>query len=338
MKKAILLLMSTVIFFAVGCKKDEVEKSDKKSDVVTTSGGAGTNMNSTSEKSKQMIEESGMKMINAMSSMQKSQTVSAVSSLMKLSSKSSFLNSDNNAVKLLRTINNSRNDNGSTMLKSFKSGWGEDIDLESNFKEIQGIYTWNSKKEDWDKEEKSGELIVKFPTEENSSNNNAEFKIYDLKFSSYTGNNYYYATSIIRNMKAYLKVDNVEYMNYSFNANYNSNGIPTLVSCLLNFEKFELSYNMSYSPSSATSDYVFKYEGQILMAQGFSIQGTLTEQKAQEIENYYNNAGEDAKPSKIGEFITTALIYYQLVDIKITGSVDAKNITKKLDDYLGKED
>jgi hypothetical protein len=121
-------------------------------------------------------------------------------------------------------------------------------------------------------------------------------------------------------------------MTYNLSVAYDANGYPSTLSTKLTVDTYVLSYDLSYSTAKMKSDLSFKHAATTLMAQGFEFNGTLTEAKAQELNTYYNDetvASHNA--TKIGEFVNTATVYYQVMDIKIVGSVDAKNFTKAYD-------
>jgi hypothetical protein len=174
---------------------------------------------------------------------------------------------------------------------------------------------------------------VLFPGSSTSTTNNAEFKVYGLGFTSVSTKNTLYETNnAITACSAYLKVDGTNVMTYSLTATYDANGYPSSIATSLTVDVYSLNYNLTYTSAKATSDLSIKQADTVLMAQGFEFDGTLTEDKAKELNTYYNDTSTASKnATKIGEFVSAATVYYQVMDVKIIGSVDVKNFTTALD-------
>lgn len=324
MKKSALLLFAGLALFSVSCKKDKKDDSQTPEQVA---------------ENKTKMEQMGVDFVSQLRSISDTKAGTALQSLTSLGNTKSALVLDSKlpVAQLLAALI-SQNPSTASALKALKA---EDAaDFKAEIEKIAATYTWNSTENKWDSTAApaANTFLAKFPAVENGTANNAEFKLYDMAFTTTpTSNSMYSVNNAITSCKAYLKVDGVDAMTYNLAISYDSKGIPTSVSTSLAVDVFSFNYDMSYSASKMKSDLSIKHNSDILMAQGFDFEGELTEAKAKELETYYNDETTDhEQSSKVGEFVKAAIVYYQVMDIKIIGSVDVATITKDID-ALGKE-
>lgn len=329
MKKTALLLFAGLALFSVSCKKDKKDDSQTPEQVA---------------ENKTKMEQMGVDFVSQLRSISDTKAGTALQSLTSLGNTKSALVLDSKlpVAQLLAALI-SQNPSTASALKALKA---EDAaDFKAEIEKIAATYTWNSTENKWDSTAApaANTFLAKFPAVENGTANNAEFKLYDMAFTTTpTSNSMYSVNNAITSCKAYLKVDGVDAMTYNLAISYDSKGIPTSVSTSLAVDVFSFNYDMSYSASKMKSDLSIKHNSDILMAQGFDFEGELTEAKAKELETYYDDETTNHDHiSKVGEFVSAATVYYQVMDIKIVGSVDAENFTKAFDaigvDQDGKE-
>jgi len=345
MKKTILIITAGISLFAFSCKKDSVTPDPKTP--VDTSSKISVNptptvtptptedLAKTTAENKTKMETAGVDFVNELRAIKKTTAVGAITSLLGLGNSSttkSFVVTGNKLpiAKLLKSL---MSGNSTSSLKSLKGSTPE-ANFQSEIAKIAATYTYNFITDEFDSSAAEGTNIIKvlFPGKEGDITNTGEFKVYNMAFTSVpTSNSVYSVNNAITSCNAYLKVDGTNAMTYSLTASYNSDGIPTSVATSFTVDAFSFNYNFAYSTTKLTSDMSIKHNTTILMAQGAEFNGTITEAKAKELETYYNDSTITPVASKVGEFINTSIIYYQIMDIKIVGSIDILNFTKAID-------
>ena len=131
----------------------------------------------------------------------------------------------------------------SEIFQDFVTGPSEEVadDEVESFDDIKGLYVWNFETEMFDKSA-SAFFIVQFPTEE-SSTNNAEFKITQLELEEIIDEYYdgyvdeYLVPSLI---EAQLKINEKVAISLDLNVDWSSDGYPNLANIALVVEPFTL--------------------------------------------------------------------------------------------------
>jgi hypothetical protein len=349
MKRKLFLIIAGAAVLAFGCKKDDETypsgggNSQTQQTKVEPSNGGGAGASSGSpEQSKAKIEADASTFaaeMGTLSSLPSIKAVQRLASLLQGKVKSSVeLDLGLPVTDFMVAASQNKT---SSMLKSVKESDENEspsVDIMQVMEKVEGTYTWNFKTEQFDSsaapEDKA--LLVVFPGDEASTSNNAEFKIYGISVSQVSSaNTLYQSQSQLTGCKAYLSVDGDEVMTYSFAASYSEKGYPSMINTTITFDDYALSYDFMFNSGKFSNDYTFK-KGQVtLLAQGMSFEGNLTEDKAKELVTYYNDSTiAEKKFIKISEFVSTYMIYFQFMDMKVVGSIDATGLTKFIDNNM----
>lgn len=349
MKKTLLIIATGVAILAASCKKDDPKpeeqtpQKDTTQTPTTPTDPTPTDPTKTpaqiTAENKTKLESSGADFVKQMSDIQNTKFYSTMQTLSGLGSTLKSSGSHFPILKLFKNLSSKKGSISGT-LKAMDDPEST-VDLKEEFGKIAATYTWNHSKQDWDSTAaiSANVLKISFPSIEGSSNNDAEIRIYDLGFTTTPAKNSLYTiNNALTGCKAYLKVGGVSYMTYDLTASYTTDGIPASINTTLSVDKFSFNYNLAYSTSKFSSNYTFKSNSTTLMSQGVELNGTLTETKAKELEDYYGEDNDNQNASKVAEFVSAATVYYQIMDVKIVGSVDATNLTKAYDNMLDKDD
>jgi len=346
MKKLLLVISIGLVVFASSCKKDSTQPAAKATDTTKTNTNTNTTTTTTTTTTKTpaeitadnkaAMETQGTAFGNEITTIKSTKASLAIQNLTSLfsssSTKAGLVESSLPVGKLLSSF--SSNTSGG-IVTALKSGTTSTVDFKSEISKYALTYTYNpsTKKFDTSAAESANVLKVLFPGSSDSQTNNAEFKIYGMAFSTVsTTNTLYSANNAITACSAYLKVDGTNAMTYGLSVTYDASGYPSNLSTNLTVDTYSLTYNLTYTSAKFTSDLSFKHGDVIIMAEGSELDGTLTEAKAKELNTYYNDSTVAShNAAKIGQFVNTATVYYQVMDIKIVGSVDALNFTTAID-------
>jgi hypothetical protein len=339
MKKTFLLLSIGFAVYATSCKKSTVEPTTPTTTTPTTTDTSKTVVTETPAQitadNKKAMELQGVTFANQLTALKSTKAESAFQNLVNLFTSSTKAGVVENTLPIGKIIASlSKNANGG-VVTTLKSGTVSSIDFQAQIAKVAATYTYNPSTKAFDSSaaESANVLKVLFPGTSGSTTNNAEFKIYGLAFSTVSTTNTLYSTNnAITACSAYLKVDGTNAMTYSLTASYDANGYPATIATTFTVDTYSLNYNFSHTATTMKSDFSFKHADAILIAEGSELNGTLTEAKAQELNTYYSDSTTTVKNrAKIGEFVNTATVYYQVMDIKLVGSVDVQNFTKAFD-------
>ena len=338
MKKGLLLLIAGIASVTFSCKKDSTTPDKTTTDTTkvtvnpTPTVTPTEDLAKTTAENKATMETEGVNCINELRSIKSTTGIKALINLSNLgnssSTKSYVVNSKLPISILLKSLMA-----GSTTgaLKALKADVPE-VNFKSEISKIACTMTWNNATNEWDSSAAESANVVKilFPARDGDITNTAELKLYNMGFTTVaTTNSYYSANNAITSCSAYLKIDGTSAMNYSLSVVYDTKGLPSSITTSLGIDAFSLNYDLAYSSSKITSALTVKNNTTTLLAQGFEVNGTMTDAKAKELQNLYDTS--ETGMSKIGEFVKTGIIYYQVMDMKIVGSIDVENFTKAFD-------
>jgi len=308
-----LILAGSVV---VGCSKDDNE-------VKTTEPEFPTDYSElTVEQNKTNLEDNGVSLVNSVTTLKNASGIQASIAFSKHLDGSTLPDNisggrvgDNGGVRLLQLLA-SFGEGKSTPAKTLSGMRVATSNFESfqaEYADVVGVYTYSKANDTWTYEKTGDRIIFKFPSTEAGTVNNAEYDIYgletvnitsDLGGADYTGD---YPTAL----KAELTVDGQKRMSYSFSASYNSKGDPSAVSISLSIDNYTLAYEVSNSTTEAKFDYSLKDGDKMLFGYGVRGQG-----------NFSSDAVEGSQ--NVGSVLTTATAYFQIMNIKFSGEVNAK--------------
>lgn len=306
----------------VGCNKDDDE-------VKTTEPEFPTEFSElTVAQNKTKLEDNGVSLVNNIKTLKNAsgiQTTIAFTQHLEGSTMPDNIGGrvgNNSGVKLLQLLS-SFGQGKTTATKTIKGlRLSEDdgfISFKSEYEEVIGVYTYNKANDSWTYEKTGDRITFKFPATENGTVNNAQYSVYGLETvtiaSNLGGDDYNgdYPTAL----KAELLVDDVKKMDYSFSAAYNSNGDPSGVAISLTIDTYTLAYEVSNSTTDAKFDYSLKNGNDILFAYGIRATGNFSSSSIE--------GNED-----IGSVITTSSAYFQIMNIKFSGELNANALADAL--------
>ncbi|MBC6401454.1 MAG: hypothetical protein GDA51_01880 [Ekhidna sp.] len=170
-----------------------------------------------------------------------------------------------------------------------------DDEIES-FDDIKGRYVWNFETETF-KKSASDFFIVEFPTEE-SSENNAEFRINELELEEFTSDEFKgeYGPKLI---DAQLKVDDEEVISLDLKVEWSSDEFPDLVTIDMNMKPFSLTFGFDdrNAKSSSLLSTLKLNDKTIVEADGYVEFETERKEEANLVEGHiiYNNLKVEGK-------------------------------------------
>ena len=319
MKKLIYLASCLTLVSAItSCKKEAVNP--------TTNNGNGAAITYTPEQNKSNLQQTGL---DAMKEIDEAKNMKVIDNLIYFSelvdindpmesTKASTLMPIimvNALTKFKETGNHEFIYSAMKQTKSLSS----DTSVESLFNNNKGIYSWNESEKKWDKTT-SNSLIFKFPATKQNSGNNAT---YTIDYTPYTGTAA--ATELKGNMPssltAKLDIDNTNYLTFGFNANYDSEGIPTAITSNLKVENFNFGLAMTSSASEVSSKFSFTHLDKIVVAMGCTFKGDFLKSNLENLENNITKT-EDAN-----KLVTSMSAYFQILNVKLESSADVQAFT-----------
>jgi hypothetical protein len=315
------LIVAASVF--VGCSKNDDEVKTTEPEFPTKYSEL------TVEQNKSNLEDNGVSLVNSMTTLKNASGIQTSIAFSKHLDGSTLPDNisggrvgDNGGVRLLQMLA-SFGEGKSTPAKTL-SGLRVATDgfesFQAEYADVVGVYTYSKANDTWTYEKTGDKIVFKFPSTEAGTVNNAEYSVYGLETVTITsdlgGDNYTgdYPTAL----KADLTIDGAKHMGYAFSASYNSKGDPSAVSITLSIDSYTLAYEVSNSTTEAKFDYTLKDGDKMLF--GYGIRGTG---------NFSSTAVEGSQNA--GDVLTTATAYFQIMNIKFSGEVNANAMADGLD-------
>lgn len=307
------------VVLAVSCKK-------KSSEDITSLPYAKESI----EEGKTNLETTGQNMVSELSTLSDAKGMSASQSLghfMDLSDP--FSNTTQSArvfasVKAINTYGSSKNVNSLVHFLSTQVQDTQDTTLKQVIARYQGVYTWDKSTSTWVKTAATGTIELVFPATETGTTNNAKL---DITYASQK------APSSIPGINGdlptlfdvALSVDNEKVMEYSFTAQYNSDGTPNNVSTFIALYPFKFEVTAKYNSSSASLQYLFTDNTTTIFDLFGQVNGNLSQ----------NNLETAQSPDNV---ISNANAYIQVFNIKLAGLMDFKSLYNKENEIYSKDE
>jgi hypothetical protein len=211
-----------------------------------------------------------------------------------------------------------------------------DTTIEMGFNDIKGTYEWNASSQKWVKS-KGDALVLKFPSNDGKTTNNAS---YVVEYAPYTGT--VYNNDLVGNtpkkLVAKLTVDAKTLVQFNFDAEYNSDGIPSLLLANLQVESYNFNTKLVLTNALVSNNYAFTHNGNNIISMGTTIKGNFSKSN---LESLSENDVET--PENWNKLITETNAYMQVLNVKLEGNgnvsgmssdVKAKGGSNKMDDNV----
>lgn len=277
----------------------------------------------TPEENKAKLEDNGIELIREMEGLK---DVSAIETAVNLANLLSYLGDSEASAggRMMHSFRSLQEGTGSpkeifsTMRLAADVPSGDPQSIQEFFDTYAGTYNWVAASEEWSYTEGGKDVIFKFPATESGSTNNAVFSMRDYQGTtisnpieeSYSGD---LPTRLVMDMT----VDGSKVMDYRFAATYNSAGEPASLDISLTLAPYTFTIQQAYTAEAANIDYSLKKDAKLLMAFGANTKGN----------NFDADNLSHGEPQEIVEEVSA---YFQLMNIKIAGTVDVKNLTDGL--------
>jgi hypothetical protein len=244
------------------------------------------------------------------------------------------------------------------LVKTIMVNPAEDPDtFQEIYDELVGVYEWNPEYEEWSYTQTGNKIVLKFPSEENGTTNNAS---YTVSYTGYFGTNPInpedYAGDLPQNVSAFLAVDGTEISAYLLDIVYNSEGYPTSIETSLSMGEYVWSAKVSNANNVAfDTELAFTNGSKILLkftldAAGNWSKDNIDANYSEETKYYYGYYDEETwmyVEVEVGEndnwtyyetesefdihkVVTKGNASFQVMNLKVVGKIDAENLGEKL--------
>ena len=243
------------------------------------------------------------------------------------------------------------------VMKSIMVNPADDPDTFQEFyDELVGVYEWNSEYEEWSYTQTGSKIVLKFPSEENGTSNNAS---YTVSYTGYFGTNPIeeeYAGDLPQNVSAILAVDGAEISAYLLDIVYNSNGYPTSIETSLSMGEYKWSAKVSNTNNMAfDTELAFTNGSKILLKFALDAAGNWSQENidanySEETKYYYSYYDEETWQwieVEVGEndnwtyyytdtefdvhkVVTSGNASFQAMNLKVVGKIDAEKLGDKI--------
>lgn len=195
--------------------------------------------------------------------------------------------------------------------------------LSELWNDVKGTYTWNFDNQVWDENLGGDKFIVKFPSTESATTNDAIFTIHkyvgvEIKNQS-TKDDLEYSGDLPGEFLADLVVDGTKELEYSLNVSYDSEDIPSSIKTSFYANPFKYTVNYSHSSTKLSVSYSLTSNDKNILSSSIEINGKLDYESI-------SNAGDDLEGLDLG----TAKYDVQVMEVKLELTVE--NIEKVIND------
>lgn len=337
MKKTNLLLIALIVGTTFSsCKKDDetevnpVTTPDKFSELSV-------------EENKANLEDNGIQLVNEMNDLKNTSAIKTTISLSHFLDMNDPLADDgieggrtqasSSKYALVRAISQfGQGKSGSNaVFGAMKTTVDEDPQTaQEAFDDLKGTYSWNTSTSDWDVTEGGENISFKFPSTEDGTSNNAVYTIHSYTGITTASNPFgeEYTGDFPTGLAVNLTVNGDVVLEYGFTAGYNNSGEPTSFETYLTLTPFKYSVTLTNNTQEASVKYSLTNDGSILLDMGIGAKGNFT---TEVIENSENG----------GDVLSSGYAYFQLLDVKLAGEVNAKALIedddKIYEEYEGDE-
>lgn len=280
------------------------------------------------EENKSQLEDNGIALVNSLTDLKSSTGIQTSIAFSKHLEGSEVPNLDggrvanSRAISLLQLLASLGQGKASPakVISGMRTAATEFDSFEQYFNDVAGVYAYKKSTNTWTYTKTGTKIVFQFPSTENGTTNNAEYAIYDYKGTKiksdlggddYTGD---YPTAL----KADLTVDGTKKMGYTFETAYDSKGTPTSIKMSISLDTYTLAYALTNTVTDVSIDYSLTQSSKVLFAFGARGKGSFTVDGVADVEN----------PEDV---ITDGSAYFQIMNIKFSGEINAKALATALD-------
>lgn len=328
MKKSLFLISLLVLVFFSACKKDKDDPSPFDYEYT----------DETPEESKAVVEENAISFVDKLDQLS---SATAIEVLMNLNN----LQSDGQVYAFspvtdpLISMASVRNTGASKVFESMKS-LGEmlesdPVNFSDMFDSIAGKYTYDFGTGEFIESELEGQVIIEFPGKETDLTNTAKIMVDNFSVSEVTNPYEGWPEDLDPELPASISVDlvynDVNIAGISFDADYQSDGLPTKVTVELYLDDFTFTTTATHSPySSASWTNTLKFQEDILLETYIAATGNWTEENidANVTEETYTDEWGTWTETEVNfeEIVKNANAHVILMNLKIAGMVNIKGL------------
>jgi hypothetical protein len=282
--------------------------------------------NLTDEQHKTNLEDNGLDLVAKLTALKNTAGVNTTISMDHFLSVASLPEggraaTNNKAVKMMLLLSKFGigNAKASEVLKGFRTKEDEaPSTAQEVFDEYKGTYAFNSSTQMWDYTAGGDKIVFQFPSTETGTTNNAELAIYGYASKQVVNDAAGYEGDVPTALKADLSVGGTKQIEYNFTASYKSNGEPTSVITSLTIGAFKLAFEAVNTTSEVGVEYSLTENNINILSFGVGASGNFNS----------DNLNESEAP---GDIVTSSSAYFQIMDIKFAGEVDAKSLSDALE-------
>lgn len=290
------------------------------------------------EENKASLEETGLDMMQHMDELKSSQAIDVAANfanypaVIEIGGEPTFATL---SMELLASMKTGLDPEATA--QSLKAAYEDPATLSEAWDSLVGTYDYNFLYDDWDFTPGGDAIIFNFPGLETDQTNTAEFKVYN--FDYVTISNPIIDTlpnELPTSLDATLKYNGTLLSSYTFDAAYQSDGLPTSVETALTVGNFEFSVSIAHSQNTSLEETTsLKYNNEILVEFHAGVSGNWSDENIENntitIEDDYYYYSE----VYIENIIQNANAHIQLMNIKVVGIVNYQKLgaeMRKLDE------
>lgn len=312
--------VALAVFFSA-CKEDDVVESDPTTGTTEIPEDFSTY---TPEQNKANLEDNGIELINEMESLKDAPGVEASASFAYWMDQSSAAPANGKILRTAHVLQKYQKGTASAedIFASMRMASDEPESIQEFYDQYVGVYSWNSSTEEWDYSKEGNKIVFEFPSTETGSSNDAELIIHSYEgvdISNTLADDYH--GDLPTKLVTEVKVDGTQVVAYNFTAAYNQEGEPTSVKTSLSLNNFTFAFEAKNDSENVGSAYSLTKGEKILISMGAGAKGTFTTEQIEKVDN--NDSYNE------GDVVTEANAYFQVMDIKMAGSIDIKAMADK---------
>ena len=343
MKKKITLLVALVAVLFIGCKKDQKSSG---TDLINT-----PYANKTVAETKTDVENNGVEAVDQMKSLNNETGMEATVNFMSL-----LVKKDNsNAPSVLKALNSYYSTkNVRTVLKAMRSTESDPLSIVDQFNKHVGIYKYNFVSGDFDSTySPTNTIVFEFPASKTSKDDSVLDGTLTINSPTVKTGPFTYGDQTVNELPTSfsfdIKINDVTGLSYLFSASYDDQGVPSKITSTLDIGAFEFKAALNYSKSASDVDFSIKHDTKTIIDIGGGVNGNFDKTNIenayhyeydtmwyydpyQQKEVYSIDTNKVTDPDKI---LTDANAHFQLMNIKVAGQVDFKDLytnMKAIDD------